>query len=89
MLIAILQIIAGFILLMWGADRFVAGAAATARNFGVSTLLIGLTIVAMGTSAPEIFVSFMAACTKDEGGSWCTISKGYIHIARQGCVHLH
>ncbi|MGM0593135.1 MAG: calcium/sodium antiporter [Pseudomonadota bacterium] len=54
-------IIAGFALLVWGADRFVIGASATARNLGVSPLIIGLTIVGFGTSAPEILVSAMAA----------------------------
>ncbi len=53
--------LAGFVLLVWGADRFVVGAGATARNLGVTPLLIGLTIVAFATSAPEIFVSAMAA----------------------------
>jgi cation:H+ antiporter len=51
----------GFIALVWGADRFVYGAAGLARNFGVSRLVIGLTIVAFGTSAPEMLVSGMAA----------------------------
>ncbi len=54
-------IIAGLLLLVWGADRFVHGAAALARNFGVAPLLIGLTIVAFATSAPEIIVSVLAA----------------------------
>jgi len=54
-------VIGGFVLLVWGADRFVFGAAATARNLGVSPLIIGLTIVGIGTSAPEILVSVMAA----------------------------
>ncbi len=54
-------IVAGFALLVWGADRFVIGASATARNLGVSPLIIGLTIVGFGTSAPEILVSAMAA----------------------------
>jgi len=53
--------VAGFALLIWGADRFVVGAASTARNLGVPTLLIGLTIVAMATSAPEILVSITAS----------------------------
>jgi cation:H+ antiporter len=60
-LTSILAIIAGFALLVWGADRFVIGASATARNLGVSPLIIGLTIVGFGTSAPEILVSAMAA----------------------------
>jgi len=61
MLYAILALLAGFIILVWSADRFVMGAAATARNFGMSPMLIGLTIVSFGTSAPEILVSTMAA----------------------------
>ena len=51
----------GLLALIWGADRFVHGAAATARNLGVPPLLIGLTIVALATSAPEILVSLVAA----------------------------
>ena len=61
MLISILAILAGFALLVWGADKFVLGASATASNLGVSPLIIGLTIVGFGTSAPEMLVSFMAA----------------------------
>lgn len=53
----------GFITVVWGADRFVYGAAGLARNFGVSRLVIGLTIVAFGTSAPEMLVSGMAAAS--------------------------
>ena len=54
-------IVLGFIGLIWGADKFVYGASALARNLGVSPLMIGLTIVAFGTSAPEIFSSAVAA----------------------------
>ncbi len=57
----IIALILGFIVLLWGADRFVEGAANIARNFGVSPLIIGLTIVGLGTSAPEILVSAQAA----------------------------
>lgn len=60
-----LATLAGFVLLMWGADRFVVGAASTARNLGVPPLLIGLTLVGMATSGPEIFVSIMAALDGD------------------------
>ena len=60
-LYAIVAIIIGFILLTWSADRFVGGAAATARNWGISPMLIGLTVVSIGTSAPEILVSLMSA----------------------------
>jgi len=57
----ITEVIVGLILLIWGADRFVHGAAAMARNLGVAPLMIGLTIVAFATSAPEILVSVVAA----------------------------
>lgn len=65
--LSILAILVGFVLLVWGADRFVHGAAATARNFGVSTLIVGLTVVGLGTSAPEILVSIMAALSGNPG----------------------
>lgn len=54
-------IIAGLIVLVLSADRFVNGSVATARNLGMSPMLIGLTIVAFGTSAPEMIVSGTAA----------------------------
>ena len=67
MLANLLLVIAGLVLLIWGADRFVHGAAATARNLGVAPLMIGLTIVAFATSAPEILVSVIAALEKEPG----------------------
>ncbi len=67
MTLHILAIISGFALLVWGADRFVVGAAATARNLGVSPLIIGLTIVGFGTSAPEMLVSGVAAWQGNPG----------------------
>ena len=67
MWIQVAAIIGGFGLLVWGADRFVIGAAASARNLGVSPLLIGLTIVGFGTSAPEMLVSGMAAWNGNAG----------------------
>jgi cation:H+ antiporter len=60
-LLFITAIIAGFAILIWGADRFVDGAANIATNFGVSPLIVGLTIVGFGTSAPEMLVSALAA----------------------------
>lgn len=54
------MLIVGFILLIKGADIFVDGASSTAQNFKVSKMLIGLTIVAFGTSAPEFAVSMSA-----------------------------
>jgi cation:H+ antiporter len=62
-----LTVIAGLILLIWGADRFVHGAAATARNLGVAPLMIGLTVVAFATSAPEILVSIDASLRGQPG----------------------
>ena len=67
LLLPILAVVAGFSLLVWGADRFVTGAAATARNLGVSPLIIGLTIVGFGTSAPEMLVSGVAAWQGNPG----------------------
>lgn len=61
MLVNFLEVIVGLILLIGGADRFVHGAAATARNLGVAPLMIGLTIVSLATSAPEVLVSVVAA----------------------------
>lgn len=60
-IIQILLLIAGFVLLVKGADIFVGGAAGIADKFGIPQLVIGLTIVAMGTSAPEAAVSITAA----------------------------
>jgi cation:H+ antiporter len=60
-------VIAGLALLTWGADRFVHGAAAAARNLGVAPVLIGLTIVALATSAPEILVSIVASFQHQPG----------------------
>ena len=61
MLQAILAILLGFIILAWSADRFVNGAAALARHLGISPLIVGLTIVGFGTSAPELVISAIAA----------------------------
>tara|TARA_X000001388_G_scaffold33314_1_gene23436 strand:+ start:1169 stop:2140 length:972 start_codon:yes stop_codon:yes gene_type:complete len=61
MLLASAAIILGFALLVWSADRFVEGAAATAGHAGLPSILIGMVIVGFGTSAPEMVVSAMAA----------------------------
>lgn len=60
-LLQILLLAAGFVLLIKGADWFVDGSAGIAAKFGIPQLVIGLTIVAMGTSAPEAAVSISAA----------------------------
>ncbi|HBF06985.1 MAG TPA: calcium/sodium antiporter [Gammaproteobacteria bacterium] len=61
MLIAALAILAGFVLLIWSADRFVDGAAVSAKYAGLSPLLIGMLVIGFGTSAPEMLVSALAA----------------------------
>jgi len=61
MWVPLLALILGFVTLVWSADRFLSGAASTASHLGVSKLLIGLTVVSLGTSAPEILVAFAAA----------------------------
>ena len=63
----IVAIICGLLVLGWSAQRFVAGASTLARSFGVSPLIIGLTIVAFGTSAPEMLISAIAAWQGNSG----------------------
>lgn len=60
-LLPIMAFLCGLAVLIWSADRFVHAAAATALRLGISPLLIGLTVVALGTSAPEVLVSASAA----------------------------
>ena len=67
LLLAILLLVIGFVMLIKGADWFVDGAAGIAARFGIPQLVIGLTIVAMGTSAPEAAVSITAATTGNAG----------------------
>jgi len=67
MLLAAAAIVLGLFILVWGADRFVLGAAALARSLGLPPLLIGLTVVGFGTSAPEILVSTVAALEDSPG----------------------
>ncbi|MDP5208202.1 calcium/sodium antiporter [Microbulbifer sp. 2205BS26-8] len=67
MVLAAVAIIAGFVVLVWSADQFVEGAAATARHAGMPTLLIGMVVVGFGTSAPEMVVSAIAALNGSPG----------------------
>jgi cation:H+ antiporter len=67
MALYLLTLIIGFVVLAWSADRFIAGAAVTARSLGVSPLVVGLTIVGIGTSAPEMLVSGLAAWEGNPG----------------------
>ncbi len=59
-MIPYIMLIIGFILLIQGADAFVAGSSALAKRLGISPLVVGLTVVAFGTSAPELTVSVTA-----------------------------
>ena len=61
MWIPLLLLVLGFVTLVWSADKFLSGAAASATNLGVSKMVIGLTVVSVGTSAPEILVATFAA----------------------------
>ncbi len=67
MLLSSLAILAGLLLLVWSADRFVAGASATARHFAMPPLLVGMLVVGFGTSAPEMVVSVLAAAQGNPG----------------------
>jgi len=67
MLLAFAAVVIGLVLLVWSADRFVDGAAASAGHFGMSPLLIGMVIVGFGTSAPEMVVSVFAASQGNPG----------------------
>jgi cation:H+ antiporter len=67
LLLPALAILAGFALLIWSADKFVLGASNTARSFSISPLIVGVVIVGLGTSAPEMLVSAIAACQGNTG----------------------
>lgn len=67
MLVALGAVVFGLTLLVWSADRFVDGAAATADHFSVPPLLIGMVIVGFGTSAPEMAVSVLASYQGNPG----------------------
>ena len=67
MIFYLLAVVLGFALLVWSADRFVDGAASTAKHLGMPSLLIGILIVGFGTSAPEMVVSAIAAYEGNPG----------------------
>ncbi|WP_288364478.1 calcium/sodium antiporter [uncultured Spongiibacter sp.] len=67
MLLILTTLILGLVILVWSADRFVIGASATASILGVSTLVVGILVVGIGTSAPEMLVSAMAAADGQSG----------------------
>src|SRR5574344_2000683 len=61
MVLNIILLIVGIAIVLWGADRLTDGAVSFAKRLGISEMVIGLTIVAMGTSMPELFVSLVSA----------------------------
>lgn len=67
MILSLAAILGGLILLVWSADRFVDGAASTARHFGMAPLLIGIVVIGFGTSAPEMIVSASSALSGSPG----------------------
>ncbi|HDL5699434.1 TPA: calcium/sodium antiporter [Mannheimia haemolytica] len=67
MTLAVAAIIGGLMILVWSADRFVEGAASTARHFGMPPLLIGIVVIGFGTSAPEMLVSASSALSGSPG----------------------
>ena len=67
MLLNILFLIGGLVLILWGANMLTDGAAALARKWGMSDLVVGLTVVAFGTSAPELVISVMSAAEGNAG----------------------
>lgn len=74
MMTIFLVLVLGLALLVWSAGRFVEGAAATARHFGMPSLLIGMVIVGFGTSTPELVVSVFAA---GQGNSGIALGNAY------------
>ena len=73
MLVAFVLLFAGFAVLIKGADFMVAGSASLAKNYGISNLAIGLTVVAFGTSAPEFVVSLISALSGKNDASFGNI----------------
>ena len=64
MFIQVLILLVALVVLVWSADKFVFGASSLARNLGISPMIIGLTIVAMGSSAPEMMVAATASLAR-------------------------
>lgn len=84
MLLPVLAVIGGLILLVWSAERFVGGAAATSAKLGLSPLLIGMLVIGFGTSAPELTVSALAA---SQGNSGLALGNAYgSNIANIGLI---
>ncbi len=84
MLLPALAVLAGLVLLVWSAERFVDGAAATSARLGLSPLLIGMLVIGFGTSAPELVVSALAA---GQGNPGLALGNAYgSNIANMGLI---
>ncbi|MDI5892208.1 calcium/sodium antiporter [Halomonas rhizosphaerae] len=84
MLLPALAVLAGLVLLVWSAERFVGGAAATSARLGLSPLLIGMLVIGFGTSAPELVVSALAA---SQGNPGLALGNAYgSNIANMGLI---
>ena len=81
----------GLVLLVFSADRFIHGASGLARNFGISPMVIGLTVIGVGTSAPEMLISTMAALDGNAGiavGNAVGSNIANIGLVAAGCALL-
>lgn len=84
MLLPAVAVLAGLVLLVWSAERFVDGAAATSARLGLSPLLIGMLVIGFGTSAPELVVSALAAA---QGNPGLALGNAYgSNIANMGLI---
>ncbi|WP_280548251.1 MULTISPECIES: calcium/sodium antiporter [unclassified Halomonas] len=84
MLVPAVAVLAGLVLLVWSAERFVDGAAATSARLGLSPLLIGMLVIGFGTSAPELVVSALAA---SQGNPGLALGNAYgSNIANMGLI---
>lgn len=94
MLLPIFVVIGGLLILIWSADRFIDGAAATARHFGMPQLLIGMVIIGFGTSAPEMIVSALSAFLVADGDvsrleAWILLGVFFFYMGRTIRNGLH
>ncbi|MEN9541790.1 MAG: hypothetical protein RLZZ459_1881, partial [Cyanobacteriota bacterium] len=72
--LSFLEILVGVLLLFGGGELFVAGSVALSLLLGIPQIVIGLTVVSMGTSAPELFVSLLSTIQGDPGGDAIAVS---------------
>ena len=81
----IIFLLAGITILVWGANKFVDHASVIAKHLGVGDLVIGLTLIAAGTSAPEVFVGISAVLNGNED---IALRNGYWFKHIQHCSYF-